>query len=52
MGDAPKAINIFSARACAAPLEEAAEIFTTQTGIDVNISVCARHCATQDSGSA
>jgi accessory colonization factor AcfC len=38
-------INIFSARACAAPLEEAAVLFTEQTGIRVNISVCARHCA-------
>ncbi len=38
-------INIFSARACAAPLEEAAALFTEQTGTHVNISVCARHCA-------
>ena len=38
-------INIFSARACSAPLEEAAALFTEQTGIRVNISVCARHCA-------
>lgn len=38
-------IRIFSARACAAPLEEAAEQFTEQTGTKVDISVCSRHCA-------
>lgn len=45
-------VKIFSARACAAPLEEAAVLFTKQTGIDVEISVCARHCATQDAEEA
>ena len=39
-------VRIFSARACAAPLEKAAELFKQQTGIDVEISVCSRHCAT------
>jgi len=38
-------VRIFSARACAAPLEKAAAIFQKQTGIEVQISVCARHCA-------
>jgi len=49
---APDAINIFSARACAAPLEEAAAIYTQQTGTDVDISVCARHCASQEAEEA
>lgn len=38
-------VRVFSARACAAPLEKAAELFEQQTGIKVEISVCARHCA-------
>lgn len=38
-------VRIFSARACAAPLKEAADRFTQQTGIPVEISVCNRHCA-------
>ncbi len=41
-------IKVFSARACAAPLEDAAELFTAETGIKVEISVCARHCADQE----
>lgn len=40
-------VRVFSARACAAPLEEAAELFKKQTGIPVAISVCSRHCAEQ-----
>ena len=38
-------VRIFSARACAAPLEEAAKLFEAQTGINVAIDVCSRHCA-------
>ena len=38
-------VRVFSARACAAPLEEAARIFQEQTGIRIEISVCSRHCA-------
>ncbi|MHC4191720.1 MAG: extracellular solute-binding protein [Planctomycetota bacterium] len=38
-------VRIFSARACAAPLEKAAKLFEEQTGIRVEISVCSRHCA-------
>jgi accessory colonization factor AcfC len=38
-------VRIFSARACAAPLEKAAKLFEQQTGITVEISVCSRHCA-------
>lgn len=38
-------VRIFSARACAAPLEKAAKLFEQQTGISVEISVCSRHCA-------
>jgi accessory colonization factor AcfC len=40
-----KSIRVFSARACAAPLEKAARLFEKQTGIGVEISVCSRHCA-------
>jgi accessory colonization factor AcfC len=38
-------VRIFSARACAAPLEKAAKLFEQQTGIAVRIDVCSRHCA-------
>ncbi len=38
-------VRIFSARACAAPLEKAAKLFEEQTGISVIIDVCSRHCA-------
>ncbi len=38
-------VRIFSARACAAPLEKAAKLFEQQTGIAAEISVCSRHCA-------
>jgi len=38
-------VHVFSARACAAPLEEAARLFERDTGISVAISVCSRHCA-------
>ena len=38
-------VRIFSARACAVPLEKAAKLFEQQTGITVEISVCSRHCA-------
>ena len=45
-------VRIFSARACAEPLEKAAALFTEQTGIDVEISVCSRHCATAEAEEA
>lgn len=38
-------VRIFSARACAAPLEKAAKLFEEQTGIKIEIDVCNRHCA-------
>lgn len=38
-------VRIFSARACAAPLEKAAELFENKTNIHVEIDVCSRHCA-------
>lgn len=38
-------VRVFSARACAAPLEEAAKIFESETGVRIEISVCNRHCA-------
>ncbi len=39
------ALRVFSARACAAPLEKAAGLFEKNTGIRVEIDVCSRHCA-------
>ncbi len=47
MADGPgqATVRVFSARACAAPLEEAAAIFERETGTSVAISVCSRHCA-------
>ena len=50
--EASDAIRIFSARACAAPLEKATAVFTESTGIPVSISVCARHCAKQEAEEA
>lgn len=38
-------VRIFSARACAEPLEKVAKLFEQQTGIQVAIDVCSRHCA-------
>jgi accessory colonization factor AcfC len=38
-------VRIFSARACAAPLEKAARLFEQKTAVAVEISVCNRHCA-------
>jgi accessory colonization factor AcfC len=38
-------VRVFSARACAAPLEKAAKLFEQQSGIQVEIDVCSRHCA-------
>ena len=40
-----KTVRIFSAKACAAPLEKAVELVEQQTGIHVEVSVCSRHCA-------
>jgi molybdate transport system substrate-binding protein len=45
-------VQIFSARACAAPLEKAALLFEQKTGIHVEISVCSRHCATAEAEEA
>ena len=51
MPDLPT-IKVFSARACAAPLEQAAAIFTRHSGIAVEISVCSRHCASMEAEEA
>jgi accessory colonization factor AcfC len=40
-----RTVRIFSARACAAPLEKAAKLFEDKTNIHVEIDVCSRHCA-------
>ncbi len=38
-------VSIFSAKACAAPLEKAAKLYEEKTGVKIEISVCSRHCA-------
>lgn len=43
--DRDNVVRVFSARACAAPLRKAAEVFEARSGISVEISVCSRHCA-------
>lgn len=53
MSDASKAVvRIFSARACAEPLRRAARIYQKQTGVSIEISVCARHCAKREAEEA
>jgi len=47
-----KVIKIFSARACAEPLRKAAKDYEEQTGIRIEVSVCARHCATPEAEEA
>jgi len=42
--DNSRVVKIFTARACAKPLEDAARIFENETGIAVEISMCGRHC--------
>jgi molybdate transport system substrate-binding protein len=48
----PDALRVFSARACAEPLQDASRIFTRNTGIKVAVDVCARHCADQEAEEA
>jgi len=45
IAQAEQVVRVFSARACAAPLERAALRFTEQTGIKVELDQCNRHCA-------
>jgi accessory colonization factor AcfC len=45
-------IHVFTARACAAPLTQAAELFRRQTGIAVEIGQCSRHCASANAEEA
>jgi accessory colonization factor AcfC len=45
-------LKVFSARACAAPLEKAVELFQRETGIAVQVSVCNRHCASMEAEEA
>jgi molybdate transport system substrate-binding protein len=40
-----RVIRIFTARACAAPLEDAAKLYQAQTGVRIEVSACNRHCA-------
>ena len=45
-------LKVFTARACAAPLQEAAELFRVATGTRVEIGVCSRHCASMQAEEA
>jgi ABC-type molybdate transport system substrate-binding protein len=45
-------LNIFTARACSAPLDEAALRFERQAGVAVKIGVCSRHCASANAEEA
>jgi len=38
-------VRVFSARACAEPLREAAKLYEATTGARIEIDVCSRHCA-------
>lgn len=40
-----KTLRVFSARACAAPLEEVARLYEQAAGVSVRVDVCSRHCA-------
>lgn len=45
-------VKIFSAKACAEPLRDAAEIYEEKTGVHIEISVCSRHCASNEAEEA
>jgi accessory colonization factor AcfC len=45
-------VNVFTAKACAAPLREAAPVFEKRAGIAVNIGECSRHCASRNAEEA
>jgi molybdate transport system substrate-binding protein len=47
-----KSVKIFTARACAAPLTDAAKLFEAKTGVRVEISACNRHCASPNAEEA
>jgi len=48
----PRLLNVFTARACSAPLEEAAARFEREAGVAVKIGVCSRHCASANAEEA
>jgi molybdate transport system substrate-binding protein len=45
-------INVFTARACAAPLRECAPLFEREARIHVEIGECSRHCASANAEEA
>lgn len=45
MSNDSKSISIFSAKACAAPLDKAAALYEERTGTKIQVAVCSRHCA-------
>lgn len=47
-----KLVKIFSAKACAEPLRDAAEIYEERTSVHIEISVCSRHCAANEAEEA
>ena len=48
----PQILNVFTARACSSPLEEAAQRFEREAGVAVKIGVCSRHCASANAEEA
>jgi molybdate transport system substrate-binding protein len=45
-------LNVFTAKACFAPLREAAQGFEQDTGVQVRIGQCSRHCASMEAEEA
>jgi accessory colonization factor AcfC len=45
-------LNVFTARACSAPLHEVAAAFERATGVHLEIGVCSRHCASANAEEA
>ncbi|MFB3892273.1 MAG: substrate-binding domain-containing protein [Phycisphaerae bacterium] len=45
-------INVFTAKACAAPLLEAAKLYEANEGVAIHVDMCSRHCASTNAEEA
>jgi len=45
VGNAKAVLRVFTARACSAPLREAAPLFEREAGVRIEVGECSRHCA-------
>ena len=45
-------INVFTAKACAAPLLEAAKLYEAKAGVSIHVDMCSRHCASANAEEA